>query len=159
MNLKGASSNPRVTSSNPRVTNSNPQVTSLNQQVTSSNPQVQESFNQLKLMQTVLKFSHVLRSKVLNRNRKFLTQLLRSVSGDNPVFYFSTISWLQLQQETKWVSTNFQRRYLTSAQKSHFFFDDFGETFTLNLIKQNAAHFSFLFLTKTFLMCPWKTEI
>ena len=39
--------------------------------------------------------------------------------GDNLVFYFSNISWLQLQQETKWVNINFERRNLTSARKSH----------------------------------------
>ena len=37
--------------------------------------------------------------------------------GDNLMFYFSTISWLRLQQETKWVNVNFERRDLTSAQK------------------------------------------
>ena len=30
--------------------------------------------------------------------------------------------------------------------------DDFGETFAFNLIKQNVAHFSFIFLTKFFAM-------
>ena len=30
--------------------------------------------------------------------------------GDNLMFYFSTISWLRLQQEAKWVNINFERR-------------------------------------------------
>ena len=74
--------------------------------------------------------------------------LLRSASGDNLVFHFSTISWLQLQQEAKWVNINFERRDLTSTQKGHPSTDDFGATFSLSLIKQDAAHFSFIFLTK-----------
>ena len=64
--------------------------------------------------------------------------------------YFSNISWLRFQQETKWVSINFQRGDLTSAKKSHLSPDDFGETFAWNLIKQNATHFSFIFLTQNF---------
>ena len=55
--------------------------------------------------------------------------LIRSVSGDNFVFNFSTISWLWLQQETMWVNINFERRDLTSAQKRHSSPDDFGETY------------------------------
>ena len=39
--------------------------------------------------------------------------------GDNLVFYFSTISLILFQQEAKWVNINFERRDLTSAQKSH----------------------------------------
>ena len=39
--------------------------------------------------------------------------------SDNVVFYFSIISWLRLQQETKWVNFNFERRGLTSEHKSH----------------------------------------
>ena len=38
--------------------------------------------------------------------------------GDNLMFYFSNISWLRRQQETKWVNINFERRDLTSAQTS-----------------------------------------
>ena len=60
--------------------------------------------------------------------------LVRSVSGDNFVFYFFTISWQRLQQETMWVNINFERRDLTSAQKSHPSPDDFGETYHLHLI-------------------------
>ena len=73
----------------------------------------------------------------------FVRQLMRSVSGDNLVFYFSTISWLRFQQE--------------SAQKSHLSADDFGEIFAFNLIKQNVTHFSFNFLTENFFLCPRKT--
>ena len=67
---------------------------------------------------------------------------MRSVSGDNLVFYFSTISWLRFQQE--------------SAQKSHLSADDFGEIFAFNLIKQNVTHFSFNFLTENFFSVPPK---
>ena len=45
--------------------------------------------------------------------------LVRSISGDNFVFYLSTISWLRLQQETMWVNINSERRDLTSTQKRH----------------------------------------
>ena len=55
------------------------------------------------------------------------------VSGDNFVFYFSTISWLRLQQETMWVNINFERRGLTLAEKSHPSHDNFGEIY-LHLI-------------------------
>ena len=79
-----------------------------------------------------------------------MTQLICLVSGDNIVFYFSTISLLRFQQETKWVNINFERRDLTSAQKSHPFHNEFGEIFVFNIIKQNVTHFSFIFLT-TFL--------
>ena len=88
-----------------------------------------------------------------------MRQLVRSVSGDNLVFYFSTISWLRLQQETMWVNVNFERRDLFSVQKSHPFPDDFREAFTFKLIKQNVTHFSFILLTQSFLLCPWKIEI
>ena len=47
------------------------------------------------------------------------SQLIRSVSGDNLVLYFTTISGLRLQQETKWVSINFEKKDLTSGQKNH----------------------------------------
>ena len=40
----------------------------------------------------------------------FVKQLVRSVSGDNLMFYFSTISWLQLQQKAKWVNIKFEKR-------------------------------------------------
>ena len=79
-----------------------------------------------------------------------MRQLVQSVSGDNLMFYVSTISWLQLQQDTKWVNINFERRELTSARTSYRSTDDFGAIFPLNLIKQNVTHFSFIFLNKTF---------
>ena len=50
-------------------------------------------------------------------------------SGDNLLFYFSTISWLRLQQETVWVNIGFETRDLTSVQKSHPSPDDIEETF------------------------------
>ena len=68
-----------------------------------------------------------------------MRQLVRSVSGNNLVFYFYTISGLRLSQETMWVNINFERRDLTS-----------GEVFAFNLIKQNVTHFSFIFLTLNF---------
>ena len=43
---------------------------------------------------------------------------------DNIVFYFSIISWLRLQQETKWVNINIERRNLTSVTKIHPVSDD-----------------------------------
>ena len=59
--------------------------------------------------------------------------LVRSVSGDNLMFYFPTILWLLLQQEIVWVNINFERRDLTSAQKRHPSPNNFGETY-LHLI-------------------------
>ena len=44
--------------------------------------------------------------------------------GDNPVFYFSAILWLRLQQKIKWVNINFEKRGLTSAQRIHLAPDD-----------------------------------
>ena len=73
-------------------------------------------------------------------------QLVRNV-----VFYFSNDSWLRLQQQKKSANIKFERRDLTSAQKNHPSFDDLGETFAFNLIKQNGTHFSFIFLTQKFL--------
>ena len=89
-----------------------------------------------------------------------MRQLVNSVSGDNLVLYFSSISRLRLQQETKWVNIDFERRDLTSAQNSHPSSDDFGEAFALNLIKHIATHFSFNFFFehKTFSCVPEKPE-
>ena len=42
-----------------------------------------------------------------------MRQVFRAVSVDNPAFYFSTISWLRLQQETVWVNVNFERTNCT----------------------------------------------
>ena len=42
--------------------------------------------------------------------QQFVRQLVRSVSGNNLVFYFSIISWLRLLQETMWVNINFERK-------------------------------------------------
>ena len=56
----------------------------------------------------------------------------RSISGDDLVFYFFTVSWLRFQQEPMWVNNNFERRELTSAQKSCPSPDDFVEKSFLN---------------------------
>ena len=40
------------------------------------------------------------------------------------MFYFSTILWLRLQNEIKWANINFERRGVTSAQKSQPASDD-----------------------------------
>ena len=66
------------------------------------------------------------------------------------MFYFYTISGLGLSQETMWVDINFERRDLTSVQKSHPSLEFSGEVFAFNLIKQNVTHFSFIFLTLNF---------
>ena len=39
-----------------------------------------------------------------------MRHVIRSVSGDNLVLYFSTILWLRLEQETVWVNINLERR-------------------------------------------------
>ena len=39
-----------------------------------------------------------------------MRHVIRSVSGDNLVLYFSTILWLRLEQETVWVNINRERR-------------------------------------------------
>ena len=66
------------------------------------------------------------------------------------MFYFYTISGLGLSQETIWVNIKFERRDLTSVQKSHPSLEFSGEMFAFNLIKQNVTHFSFIFLTLNF---------
>ena len=70
-----------------------------------------------------------------------MREIIRSVSGNDLMFCFSTMSWLGLQQETLWVNINFERRDLISAQKSHPSPDDIGEIFAFNLTKQNVTHF------------------
>ena len=71
-----------------------------------------------------------------------MRQLVRlSVSRDNFVFYFSTVSWLQLQQVTMWVNIKFERRDLASVQKIHPSLDDFGEAFACNKTKCNSFFF------------------
>ena len=65
------------------------------------------------------------------------------------MFQFSAISWLGLQQETVLVNVNFERRGLTSAQKSHPSLDNFGETYAFKLIKRIFL-FTFFFNTKPF---------
>ena len=89
---------------------------------------------------------------------QFVRQFVRSVFGDNFLFYFFIISWLRLQQEIKWVNINFDKKDLTSAQKSHSSPDDFGKTFLFTLIKQNVTYFSFIFLTQNFLLCLWNLK-
>ena len=71
-----------------------------------------------------LKISSFLKILCLKIVRQFVRELVLSVSGDNLVFYFFTISWLRLQQEAMWVNINFERRDLTSTQKSHSVPDD-----------------------------------
>ena len=53
-----------------------------------------------------------LRVQIAKRNRtsyvwQFVRQVVRSASGENVVFCFSTILWLRLQQETLWVNIIF----------------------------------------------------
>ena len=57
--------------------------------------------------------------------RYFLRQLVRSVSGDNLLFYVSTTPWLRLQQEAEWVNINFERGDLNFTQKNYPPPDDF----------------------------------
>ena len=72
------------------------------------------------------------------------------------MFYLSTILWLRLQQESKWVKINFERKALTSPQESHPSLDGFGEAFAFNLRKQNITHVSFMSLTQNFCSAPEK---
>ena len=72
--------------------------------------------------------------------------------------YFPTISWLRLEQETSWVDIDFEKKDLTSAQKSHPSPQDFGETCVSNLVKQNVTHFPFIFLTQNFCCAPEKLK-
>ena len=58
-----------------------------------------------------------------------MRQLVRSVSGDDLMFYFPIISWLWIQQRTMWVNINFERRDLNSPQKTHPSSDDIGKTY------------------------------
>ena len=56
-----------------------------------------------------------------------MRQLVRSVSGDNLLFYVCTTPCLWLQQEAEWGSINFERKDLNFPQKSHPPSDDFKE--------------------------------
>ena len=83
--------------------------------------------------------------KILVLNvRQFVRQLERSVSGDNLVLLFHYFM-ATASAGNKVNNINFERRDLTSAEKSHPSPDDFGETFAFNLIKENVSHFSFIF--------------
>ena len=57
-----------------------------------------------------------------------------------------------------WVNINFERRDLSSAQKSDLSTNNFGETFAFNLIKQYVTYFSFILLTQNFFCVPEKLE-
>ena len=105
-------------------------------QVTSSNLQVQIHGLRVQLYELLIQI-HELRAQIHNFKNHLINKIssfpeilsiksfsnswdnLRSVSGANLPFYFPTISWLSLQQETKWVNINFERRDFTSPQKSH----------------------------------------
>ena len=69
-------------------------------------------------------FSEILKPYIV---WQFVRQLVRSVFDYNLVLYLSTLSWLRLQQEAKWVNINFERRELTSAKRGYPTPDDFGE--------------------------------
>ena len=76
-----------------------------------------------------------------------MKQLVRSVSGDNLLFYVSTTEWLQLQQEAERVNINFEKRDLNSPEKSHphpMILEKFIFSFVFNLRKQSATDFSFV---------------
>ena len=71
------------------------------------------------------------------------------------MFYSSTFSWLEFQQETKLLNINFKGTGVTSAQKSHLFLDDFEKTFVFSL---KITYFSFIYLTGKFLLCTKKLK-
>ena len=78
-------------------------------------------------------------------------------SGDNLLFYFSTISWLRLQQETVWVNIGFETRDLTSVQKSH----PSPMILEKPLIQFNVTKFKTFFFhlfNTTFFCCSWKLK-
>ena len=85
-----------------------------------------------------------------------MRQLVRSISGDNLLFYVPTTPWLQLQQEAEWVNINFERRDLNSPQKSHpspLILEKFAFSFAFDLRKQNETDFSFMSLAQNFILC------
>ena len=82
--------------------------------------------------------------KFKSTSSRIMRQLVRSVSGDNFLFYVSTTPWLQLQQKAEWVYINCERRAL------EFFTESFGETcfsFAFKKTKCNGFFFH-LFNTK-----------
>ena len=82
-----------------------------------------------------------------------MRQVVRSVSGNNLLFYVSTIPWLRLQQEAEWVNINFERRDLKFPQKSHpppMILKKFALSFAINLRKQNVRFFFHVFSTKLY---------
>ena len=121
--IRVTSSNPRVMSSNPRVTSSVPEVTV---QIHESRVQIHEFGNHWSMETQVNSFKFSSFPKIL------CLKLFCNSCGNSYVSYFSTICWLRLQQETKWVNINFEKWNLTSAQKSLPSPIGFGVTFTFN---------------------------
>ena len=72
------------------LTSSNPRVTSPNLRVMSSDPRIIKS---MKTQSDSLKSSSF--------PKKFVKQLVRSVSGDNLLFYIPTTPWPWLQQKAE----------------------------------------------------------
>ena len=81
---------------------------------------------------------------------------MRSVSGDNLLFYDSTLPWLRLQQEAESVNINFDRGDLKFHRKvtlPPMILEKIAFSFTSNLKKQNATNLTFTFLTQNLLFC------
>ena len=112
MKFKSGSANPPVTSSTLRVTSSNPRVISSNPRVTSSNPRV---FSQWKSSLKISSFPKILSLKSFGNSwGNSYVQFLVIIS----CFTFTLFhGYGRLQQETKWVSINFERQDLISTRK------------------------------------------
>ena len=140
MKFKSTSSNPRVMRSNSRVTSSTlyelrVQIHELWVQIL----ELQVQFQKLLFRSTSLEFGNHWSMETQVNSFKFSSfpkilclKLFCNSCGNSYVSYFSTICWLRLQQETKWVNINFEKWNLTSAQKSLPSPIGFGVTFTFN---------------------------
>ena len=131
MKFKSTSSNPRVMRSNSRVTSSTlyelrVQIHELWVQILELQVQIHEFGNHWSMETQVNSFKFSSFPKIL------CLKLFCNSCGNSYVSYFSTICWLRLQQETKWVNINFEKLNLTSAQKSLPSPIGFGVTFTFN---------------------------
>ena len=87
---------------------------------------------------------------IIKSVKTHVRQLVPSVSGDNLFFNGSSISWLWLQQEAKWININLERRDLDSLQKCHpspMILEKFPFFFAFYWRKQNLIDYSFISLT------------
>ena len=166
LNTRVTSSNSQVTSLSQRVTSSNPWATILNPRVASrllvESTKIKNASFPYK---TVISEANVKINRILSK--KWTYHKGRSFAS-NYFFWEFCFSLRTSYKELIWCTNdpnayiptfckrwsfiwrcffllsivNFERRGLTSAQKSHPSSDEFGKIFAFNVIKQSVTHFS-----------------